>query len=794
MSAEANPTALELIVCSQLVGSASADVEQKNRRDKMKNYVDFLQKFRWFIVIGVPILVLALASNLKNMEMDGSYRIWFGEESKILTDYDNFRKTFGNDDGVTLVFQDKEGIFNQKALASIDRITEELWRTKYIARVDSLTNYQYIYANPEDPDDIIVEDFIKNIENATPEYLANRKAIATSDLLVVNAFVSEDGTTTMISARLTPKVNDESDKSLEIMGYIEKLVAEETGKTGYKYWVNGGPALNKAFVVIGTTDAMTFTPLVLLASFVLLLFLFRRASGALVPLGIVILTFITVLSVQVMLGYKLNNFTANLPVFVVAIGIADAVHVYTVWLLHKREGNETEFAVYKSLEKNFLPIFLTSLTTAIGFGTLTISEVIPILTLGIATASGAILAFIISVVWMPAVLLFLKRPVKQKNVQEDAKKPVSIAGYGKFIVENNKKIILLTSVIFVALAIGITQVKVDSNTIRYFDEEVEIRKTAEFTMEHLTGPMAYEIVVDSGVKDGIKDPKFMKTVERFYADMKAAFSEVRYLTSLVDTVRRFNKVVNNTDELPDNRELIAQYLLLYSMSLPQGMEINDKMDIDERKLRVTGYMDIVDTSKDLEMIEYIENWWKQTEYSVAVEGQTYMFAHMQKDVTNTLIYSLSLAIILVSIVMIVIFRRLKLLWVFILPNILPVVLVVGLMGWIDITIDIGVAIAGAIIIGVAVDDTIHFLVKYFDARKRGLCMEDTFDEVLRYAGQAILFTTIILSVAFSMFAFSDFSPNQNFGIVTSSALVIAFVVDLLLLPALLSLADKKKEA
>lgn len=760
----------------------------------MKSYVEFLQKFRWFIVIGVPLLVLALAYNLKNVEIDGSYRIWFGEDSKTLQDYDNFRKTFGNDDGVTFVFQDKEGVFNKKALASIERITEALWQTKYIARVDSLTNYQYIYANPDDPDDIIVEDFIQEIETATPEYLANRKAIATSDPLVANAFVSADGTTTMISARLVPKVNDDSDKSVEIVGYLEKILEKETQKTGYKYWVNGGPVLNQAFVEIGTSDAMTFTPLVLIASFVLLLFLFRQISGALLPLGIVVLTFVTVLSVQVLLGYKLNNFTANLPVFVVAIGIADAVHVYMVWLLYRREGDETIEATRKSLEKNFLPIFLTSITTAIGFATLTISEVIPVLTLGIATASGAILAFIISVLWMPTVLLLLKKPVAQQGVQEAVQQPVWIRGYGKFIVTNNKKIIWITSIIFAGLAIGITQVKVDSNTIRYFDEEVEVRKTTEFTMNNLTGPMAYEIVVDSGQKDGIKDPKFMKTVEQFYKEFKAEFSDVRYLTSLVDTVRRFNKVVNGTDALPESRELIAQYLLLYSMSLPQGMEINDKMDIDERKLRVTGYMNIVDTSQDLEMIAYIENWWKNTEYSARVEGQTYMFAHMQKDVTNTLIYSLSLALVLVSVLMMLIFRRLKLLWVFILPNVLPVALVVGLMGWVGITIDIGVAIAGAIILGVAVDDTIHFLVKYFDARKRGLSMEETFDEVLRYAGQAILFTTIILSVAFSMFAFSDFSPNQNFGIVTSSALVIAFVVDLLLLPALLSIADKKKES
>ena len=754
----------------------------------MKSYIAFLKKFRWLIAIGIPLLVLVLSSNLKHIEMDGSYRIWFGKDSKILTDYDNFRKTFGNDDGVVIVFKDENGIFSKKALASIDRITQALWKTKYIARVDSLTNYQYVHANPKEPDDIVVEDFIQNIDKATPKYLANRKEIATTDPLVVDAFISKDGTTTMISARLTPKVNDDSDKSLIIMDSLEKILAPERELTGYKYWLNGGPALNKAFVVIGTSDAMTFTPLVLLASMILLLLLFRRVSGSLIPIGVVVFTFLTVLAVQVLLGYKLNNFTANLPVFVVAIGIADAVHIYSVWLIHKREGMENERAVFESMKKNFLPIFLTSLTTAIGFATLTISEVIPILTLGIATASGAVLAFIISVVWMPALLLLLKKPMKAHVVE--ATKSKEPLGYGRFIVNNAKKIVWITTGVFVLLSIGLFQVKVDSNTIRYFDKTVEIRKSTEFMMKNLTGPMAYEIVVDSKVKDGIKNPKFMKTVERFYQEFQADFPEVRHLASLMDTVKRFNKVVDGKDEIPQSQNLIAQYLLLYSLSLPQGMEINDKMDIHEQKLRITGQMDIVDTSKDLEMMAYIENWWSKTEYSATVQGQTAMFAHMQKDVTDTLIYSLSLAIFLVTMVMFFIFRRLSILWVFILPNILPVILVVGLMGWIGISIDIGVAIAGAIIIGVAVDDTIHFLVKYFDARKRGLNIEDTFDEVLRYAGKAILFTTIILSVSFSMFAFSEFSPNQNFGIVTAFALMIAFVVDLLLLPALLSLADK----
>ena len=757
----------------------------------MQNYIKFLHKFRWAIVFGVPFIVLVLLLSINKPEMDGSYRIWFGEESKTLKDYDNFRKTFGNDDGVVIILKDEKGIFSKKALASIDRITEALWKTKYVARVDSLTNYQYVHANPKEPDDIVVENFIQNIDTATDEYLANKKAIALKDSLVVGSFISEDGTTTMISARLTPKVNEGTDKSSEIMGYVREIIKPEIEKTGYKYWINGGPALNESFMVIGTSDASTFTPLVLIASIILLLLLFRRVSGALIPIAVVIFTFLTVIAVQVLLGYKLNNFTANLPVFVVAIGIADAVHVYSIWLLHKHQGDENYEAVYASMQKNFLPIFLTSLTTAIGFATLTISEVIPVLTLGIATASGAVLAFIISMVWMPSVLLLLKKPIKTSSeVVNEKKKTI---GYGRFIVKNNKKIVLWTTIIFAIIAIGVTQVKVDSNTVRYFDKTVEFRKGAEFMMDNLTGPMAYEIVIDSGTKGGIKEPKFMKSVEQFYADIQKEFPEVRHLSSLMDIVKRFNKVVDNKEEVPNERNLIAQYLLLYSMSLPQGMEINDKMDINEQKLRITGQMDIVNTSKDLEMIKYIEDWWAKTEYKGTVEGQTYMFAHMQKDVTNTLIYSLSLALVLVSIVMFLIFRRVKILWVFILPNILPVILVVGLMGWLNITIDIGVAIAGAIIIGVAVDDTIHFLVKYFDARKKGLSMEDTFDEVLVYAGKAILFTTIILTVAFATFSFSHFTPNQNFGVVTAFALVIAFVVDLLLLPALLSLADGDKK-
>ncbi len=758
----------------------------------MKKYIDFLHKFRWVIVIIVPLIVLLLASSLKHLEIDGSYRIWFEKDSQTLIDYDNFRNEFSNDDGIVIVFKDENSIFNKKALGSIQRITEALWEMPHIDRVDSITNYQHVHSEADKLDDVLVDDFIvEDLAEATPSYLEERKKIATHDSIIVDRFISKDATTTMIFARLEPNANEDGDISAEMMGYLKKIIDPEEEKTGYKFWLNGGPPMTQAFVEIAGHDAMVFTPLVFLASLILLFMLFRRISGALVPLAVVLFTFLSVLAVQTLLGYKLNNFTANIPVFIIAIGIADAVHIYSLWLMNKKEGLENKEAVAHSLKKNFLPILLTSATTTVGFSTLAISDIVPVATLGIATASGAVLAFIISILWMPAVLLLLKKPIKGVSTE---KKVFKSYGYGDFIVNNDKKIVIVGTLIVALLGLGLLFVKVDSNTIKYFDKEVEIRKSAEFTMDNLTGSMSYILIADSGKTDGIKDPAFLRTVERFYEDYKRMFpKDVRHVSSLLDTIKRYNKIMNHKEVIPESRELVAQYLLLYSMGLPQGMKITDQMDFDQRKLRITVLTNIVDNTKDMKMINFAKAWWANTPYAMTLTGQTAMYAYMAKDVTATLIYSLSLTILIVSIMMLLIFKRLKILWILLLPNLLPVILVIGVMGWLGLTIDMGVAIAGAIIIGVAVDDTIHFLIKYFDARKRGLGMAETFDEVLHYAGRAILFTTIVLSLSFSIFAFSTFTPNQNFGVVTAIALILALIIDLLYLPALLHMADKNTD-
>jgi hypothetical protein len=759
----------------------------------MHNFVEKIIKFRWYIALIIPIISIVMAIQLKDLAFEGSYRIWFDKDSKILKDYDNFRTVFGNDQAITVSFKNEQGVFNKKSLGVIKRITEKFWQTQYIARVDSITNYQYVHADKENPDDVIVEDFIEEIDTLSSLQLKQKETIILKEDAIVGRLISSDAKTTTIVARLSPNAGESPEVSLKLKALTEAIIQPEIEKYGYDFQLNGGPIVNSSFIEIAQADGALFTPLVLVLTMILLLVIFKKFSSMITSIAIVIFTFLIVLSVQVILGYKLNNFTVNMPVFITAIGIADAMHIFWIYTVARKKGMDNIKAIHYSVRKNFLPILFTSLTTAVGFASLAISNVIPIKTLGIATANAALLAFVLTILFIPAILAIINPKIKAVDKKESTSNKFA-KWYGEFIVKFDKKIFTATLLLFMAIGFGITQVKVDSNTVRYFKEDVPWRKAVNFIQDNISGPMTYEIVVDSNVKDGVKSPKFLKTTERFYKDFYAKFpEEVRHIGSLLQVIKKFNEVMNHSKTVPNDQNLIAQYLLLYTLSLPQGMEINDQMDIEERMFRITASMNVTDTSKDLEMMTWVENWWKNnSDYKAEVNGQTAMFAHMQHDVTDTLIQSITIAIVAVSLMMLLIFRNARLLPLFVLPNILPIALVVGIMGWLNIDIDIGVAIAGAIIIGVAVDDTIHFLVKYFEARNRGANMKDALTYVMQYAGNAIIFTTIILSLAFSVFVFSDFLPNYMFGVVTASALIIAVIADLLMLPAVLSMVDTYK--
>lgn len=745
----------------------------------MKKYINFLERYNYIIISTIIIFVALLSISLKDIAYEGSYRIWFNDKSSIIKNYDNFRETFSGDDSFIVAFKDDKTIFRKKAIDTILELTQELSLIDGVQRVDSLTNYQYIYS---EDDDVIVEDFLYGDEN-----LLDRKKIALKDNLILNQLISKDSKTTMLSIRLSSQNSSNEEVNIAVFKKLQTILKDKEFKSGYKFYITGVPAITASLVTISQRDAMILMPLAVVVVVGFLFFIFRSFIGVLVPSVVIVLTFLSVLSIQILLGHKLNNFTVNIPSFITAIAIADAMHLYLAWVYYKMKNNSTKESVYLALKSNLIPIALTSFTTAVGFATLGISELEPISTLGIAITTGAIIAFILSITIAPAILLTLKSDYKTKPTK--IFNLVNTKGYGAFIVKNDKKIVFSFIIIFSILSFGLMNLKIDSNSLKYFSKDTIVRDGAIFVEKNLTGSMLYEIVLDSKNDEGVKSPKFLNSIIRFEKEFKQEYPALRFTTSLKDIVKRMQKVLNQDSktDIPNDKKLIAQYLLLYSMSLPQGMEINDKIDTKERFLRLSINLNIQDTSKDLEMIEWIKNWWlNNTKYSADVQGQSAIFTYMQSSVTNTLIISISTTLLIVALTMLLIFKNLKMLWLFILPNIAPILFVGGVMGYLGINIDIGVAISAAVILGIAVDDTIHFFSKYFEAIKTK-SFAQSIDYIISHSGNAMILTTIILSFTFAIFGVSSFIPNVNFAIVTVSALNIALVFDLVLLPALLSL-------
>lgn len=747
----------------------------------MHHYIDFIDRYKRTILVLATLIVALSSVWLKDLAFEGSYRIWFDKESSIVKEYDAFRSTFSGDDTFIVAFKDDEGIFTPKAVQTILDLTKEFEAIEGVQKVQSLSNYQYIQSDEED---IIVEDFLFDTHN-----LAQKEALAKNDNLILNSLISSDGKATILAVHLNTHTGSNEAGNMVIMKRLN-AITKRYEERGYRFYITGSPAITASLVTISQSDASVLMPLAVFSIIVLLYLLFRTVIGVLIPSVVIVFSLLLTLNFQMMLGYKLNNFTVNIPAFITAIAIASSLHLLLAWVYYRHKKHTNKQALIFAMQSNIIPIAMTSLTTAIGFASLMLSAIEPISTLGIAISSGAVFVFVLVLVVVPAIILTLPKeyPIKKITLFNF----LETKGYGAFIVRHDRKIVAIFGLLFVMMGAGMTQLKIDSNSIKYFEPKTQVRSGSEFVEEHITGAMSYEVIIDALRKEGAKNPAFLSAIITFETALKKRYPTITFSHSLKDIIVRMQQKLNHKDGLPNTQELSAQYLLLYSMSLPQGMELNDQIDTTERYLRLSLKSKIQDTSKDLEMIAWIENYWKNnTPYSANVQGQTTIFAYMQSSVTDTLIYSISLTLALVSLVMLFIFRRARYLWIFIVPNIAPIVLVAGVMGYLGITVDIGVAISAGVILGIAVDDTIHFFGKYFSLYQTKP-FEEVCDYILSHSGNAMILTTFILSLTFSLFALSRFVPNISFATVTVIALNLALLMDLILLPALLSLIYHRK--
>ena len=305
-----------------------------------------------------------------------------------------------------------------------------------------------------------------------------------------------------------------------------------------------------------------------------------------------------------------------------------------------------------------------------------------------------------------------------------------------------------------------------------------------------------EIVLDSGVEDGFKEPAFLKKVDDFQTWLDT-LPFVTSSTSIVDILKAMNQSLNEDRaeayRLPNTKNGIAQQFLLYTMSVPQGMDVNDRVTVKNDAIRMTSAWDIHDSATVINAIDEVEAKARSLGLNAHITGKAQLWQRMNPYVVNTFVTSLSIAIVTMSLLMVVVFRSVKLGLLAMLPNTLPLIFGAALLVLIGQDLDMGAVIAFSFCLGIAVDDTVHFMSNYARMTREGKAAHESIAQIFTHTAPALLTTTIILVLAFGAFMFASFLPNRNFGLFVAVILSLALIADLTLLPALLMRKTPKPE-
>jgi len=751
-----------------------------------------------FIVILLSLLTIGLLGfGAKNITISSDYRYFFGKDNPQRLAFENFQNVYAKDDSALIVIEHKSGtIFNKETLSAIKDLTDQSWKVPFSTRVNSITNYQHTEAFE---DNLVVRDLVggNGTPELTPDYIQKIKQIAITEPLLVNNLVSFDGSITAVNVQVTMPQKSPTEVP-EVAEYIRKIVREWKKKyPGHKVYLSGMAFMNNAFNEAAMKDMSTLIPLMYIIILVIMVVLLKTIFTVLNTFFIIFLSVIGAMGFAGWAGIPITPPSSIAPTVILTLAIADSVHILKAIINFMKQGFDKSRAIIESLRINLLPVFLTSLTTAIGFLSLNFSDTPPFHDLGNITAVGVGLAFLLSITLLPVLTALL--PLKVKVVADSKPNAKFYQLYANWIKKRKNPIILTTIFFSIFLGLQIPKIKLNDQYVNYFDKSITFRKDADYVMEKLTGLYQINFDIRSGESQGISNPEYLNNLEKFVNYAKS-LDGVIHVNTITDTLKRLNKNMHGDDnryyKLPESRELSAQYLLLYEMSLPYGLDLNNQIDIDKSGTRVIVTFSNLDSENLLNRNALLENWLiKNTPKEMHALGTSpaVMFANVTERNVKSMVWGTLLAFLLISFVLIVSLKSFRYGLISLLPNMIPTFLAFGIWGLTIGEAGFAIAVVTSVTLGIVVDDTVHFLSKYVRARRENqLDAQAAIIESFNGVGTALIVTTIILTAGFSILMLSPFLMNWTLGALSALTIAIALIVDFTFLPAILLALDKKK--
>ena len=748
--------------------------------------------YRWPVILTTLILVAVASSGIALMEFSANYRIFFDEDNPQLLALEELENTYGkNENLVFLIVPDDGDATSEKALSAAVWLTESAWQTPYSRRVDSLANFQHTIA---DGDDLYVRDLVPPQELDRAELRSQVRAIALSDPRIASSILALDGDVSVVNVTVELPEKGLLEAVAEVAEFARSVAAEaEERFPDIDFRVVGTVMVNQTFVEASIDSQMVFLPASLLLMALVLGVLTRGWAGVVATGMVIVFSILASMGLGAWVGLPFSPPVSPAPTIVLMIVVANCVHLLVALQQGLRAGHSRHEAIVESIGLNLHPVFLASLTTALGFLSMNFSEVPPYRHLGNFVAFGIAVSFILSVTFLPAVLSLLPvRAPKDRRRRGPAMNRVA-----DFVLSYRKALFWGWLVVVPILALAIPRNELNDVLVHFFDESVEFRQDTDFMDERLSGNTLLEYSLHASAEGGVTDPRFLAEVSKF-ADWYREQSPVRHVAVITDTFRQLNQSMHGDDpdayRIPASQELAAQYLLLYELSLPQGLDLNNQIDSSRSSTRISVSAKTLSSREILELNARADAWLDENAPNVTgvnSTGPAALFAYIGQRNIRAMLVGTMVVLLAISGILLVALRSLRLGLVSIVPNLVPAVLGFGVWGLTVGQVGLSLSVVVAMTVGIVVDDTVHFLSKYRRARREyGQGPEEAVRYAFDTAGRALFTTTVVLVAGFLIFVFSPFVPTAQVGVLTAMIIGFALIADLTLLPALLTVADR----
>ncbi|HCH1190364.1 TPA: MMPL family transporter [Vibrio parahaemolyticus] len=749
-------------------------------------------KYSLLVLLATIFLIIVATIGGKNLYFRGDYDIFFDGTNKQLLAFDEIQTTFAKTDNLAIVIAPEDGdIFTPQTLSLIQKITVDAWQVPYSSRVDSIANYQHTEAFD---DDLLVEDLLYSEYELTPDRISKVKSIALSEPVLKSALVSEKGDVTVVNITVQLPEMDKTAEVEEVVSSINAMIDRyQRAYPDVTFHKAGIIAMNHAFMTAAQDDSSTLVPTMLVVILVFLTIMLRSILSVIATLIVIIGSVMATMGISGWAGMFLSTATVNVPTLIMTLAVADCVHVIATMRQSMKNGFTKVQSIERSIALNFVPILITSVTTAIGFLMMNMSDSPVLRDFGNLSALGVMVACLLSVTLLPALLKLLPIHVKMETSQDQ--KHV-MDRLGDFVVSQRRALLPLSVAVIVVCASLIPLNKVNDESVEYFGQRNEFRQAADFMEERISGMTNISIAIKTNESQGIAAPDFLNTIGEFSSWLRDQ-PETDHVATLADVYKRLNKNMHGDDEayysLPQERELAAQYLLLYEMSLPYGLDLNNQINVDKSSIKMVLTLANLGSVELVDLENRIYQWFAEhaPQYQVVASSPSLMFAHIGETNMASMLSTLPITLVLISALLIFALRSVRLGLISLMPNIAPAVIGFGLWALISGEINLGLSVVVTLTLGIVVDDAVHFLSKYQRARREG----QTAEQAVRYAfhtvGRALWITTVVLVAGFSVLAMSSFRLNADMGQLSAIVIFIALVVDFLFLPTLLMLFDKK---